>query len=121
MPNPCFKADARERVPPEPDLHRPDSSTQRHCDRNIPCHSVARTATRSDYLTDPASSANSRPSTGTARSGALRPAAVFGAVGGMEAVRLQGEPRPRPPVVSPRGAQPASISSARNPASRSAS
>ena len=26
----------------------------------------------------------------------LRPAAVFGAVGGMEAVRLQGEPRPRP-------------------------
>src|SRR4029453_19586814 len=27
----------------------------------------------------------SRPSTGTARSGALRPAAVFGAVGGMEA------------------------------------
>ena len=34
------------------------------------------------------------PSTGTARSGALRPAAVFGAVGGMEAVRLQGEPGP---------------------------
>ena len=32
---------------------------------------------------------------GTARSGALRPAAVFGAVGGMEAERLQGEPQPR--------------------------
>jgi hypothetical protein len=31
---------------------------------------------------------------GTARSGALRPAAVFGAVGGMEAERLQGEPHP---------------------------
>jgi hypothetical protein len=63
----------------------------------------------------------SGPSTRTARSGALRPAAVFGAVGGMEAVRLQGEPPTPPPVVvSPRRAQPVSISSARNQASRSA-
>jgi hypothetical protein len=37
------------------------------------------------------------------RSGALRPAAVFGAVGRKEAVRLQGEPRPPVVVVSPGG------------------
>ena len=64
----------------------------------------------------------SRPSTGTARSGALRPAAVFGAVGGWKPYGSRvNPPTPPPVVVSPPGAQPASISSARNPASRSAS
>jgi hypothetical protein len=53
-------------------------------------------------IRDPSASPARRPSTGTARSGALRPAAVFGAVGRKEAVRLQGEPRP-PVVVSPGG------------------
>jgi hypothetical protein len=53
VPNPCFKAEMHESVRPEADLHRPDSSTQRECDRNIPCHSVAMTATPYDYVDRP--------------------------------------------------------------------
>ena len=53
VPNPCFRADVCESVRPGSRLISANQFHSTQCDRNIPWHSVALTATRSEYLDRP--------------------------------------------------------------------